>query len=242
MKRKNNCKIQFGGSDQWGNIVSGIDLIRKINNEEVFGVTTPLITTSSGKKMGKTESGAIWLSEDKLDVNSFWQYWRNTSDEDVVKFLYLFTEIENKQIEKFKSLKGEELNDVKILLANEVTKLCHGEELSKSAENEAKLILSSNELDIKTLKNSKNKIILKQNQITTGITLKQILIDLKLCTSNGEAKRLINQNAVKINKEIIRDKDYILNQKLFIKETHQKDQYIVIYVGKKKYGIVELIT
>ena len=242
LKRKNNCKIQFGGSDQWGNIVSGIDLIRKINNEEVFGVTTPLITTSSGKKMGKTESGAIWLSEDKLDVNSFWQYWRNTSDEDVVKFLYLFTEIENKQIEKFKSLKGEEMNEVKILLANEVTKLCHGEELAKSAENEAKLILSSNELDIKTLKNSKNKIILKQNQITTGITLKQILIDLKLCTSNGEAKRLINQNAVKINKEIIRDKDYILNQKLFIKETHQKDLYIVIYVGKKKYGIVELIT
>ena len=242
LKRKNNCKIQFGGSDQWGNIVSGIDLIRKINNEEVFGVTTPLITTSSGKKMGKTESGAIWLSEDKLDVNSFWQYWRNTSDEDVVKFLYLFTEIENKQIEKFKSLKGEELNEVKILLANEVTKLCHGEELAKSAENEAKLILSSNEFDIKTLKNSKNKIILKQNQITTGITLKQILIDLKLCTSNGEAKRLINQNAVKINKEIIRDKDYILNQKLFIKETHQKDLYIVIYVGKKKYGIVELIT
>ena len=242
LKRKNNCKIQFGGSDQWGNIVSGIDLIRKINNEEVFGVTTPLITTSSGKKMGKTESGAIWLSEDKLDVNSFWQYWRNTSDEDVVKFLYLFTEIENKQIEKFKSLKGEELNEVKILLANEVTKLCHGEELAKSAENEAKLILSSNELDIKTLKNSKNKIILKQDQITTGITLKQILMDLKLCTSNGEAKRLINQNAVKINKEIIRDKDYILNQKLFIKETHQKDLYIVIYVGKKKYGIVELIT
>ena len=242
LKRKNNCKIQFGGSDQWGNIVSGIDLIRKINNEEVFGVTTPLITTSSGKKMGKTESGAIWLSEDKLDVNSFWQYWRNTSDEDVVKFLYLFTEIENKQIEKFKSLKGEELNDVKILLANEVTKLCHGEELSKSAENEAKLVLSSNELNTKTLKNSKNKIILKKDQITTGITLKQILIDLKLCTSNGEAKRLINQNAVKINKEIIRDKDYILNQKLFIKETHQKDLYIVIYVGKKKYGIVELIT
>jgi len=242
LKRKNNCKIQFGGSDQWGNIVSGIDLIRKINNEEVFGITTPLITTSSGKKMGKTESGAIWLSEDKLDVNSFWQYWRNTSDEDVVRFLYLFTEIENKQIEKFHSLKGEELNDIKILLANEVTKLCHGEALSKSAENEAKLILSSNKLDIKTLKNSENKITLKQDQITTGITLKQILIDLKLCTSNGEAKRLIDQNAIKINKEIINDKDYILTQKLFIKESQHKDQYVVIYVGKKKYGVVELIT
>ena len=110
LSRKNNCKIQFGGSDQWGNIVSGIDLIRKITNEETFGITTPLITTSSGKKMGKTEGGAIWLSEDKLDVNSFWQYWRNTSDDDVIKFLYLFTEIENEEIDKFKKLKGEELN------------------------------------------------------------------------------------------------------------------------------------
>ena len=90
LKRSYNCEIQFGGSDQWGNIVSGIDLIRKINNEEVFGVTTPLITTSSGKKMGKTEDGAIWLSENKLEVNNFWQYWRNTTDDDVIKFLYLF--------------------------------------------------------------------------------------------------------------------------------------------------------
>ena len=102
--------------------------------------------------MGKTEDGAIWLSEDKLDVNSFWQYWRNTTDDDVIKFLYLFTEIENKQIEKFKSLKGEELNDIKILLANEVTKLCHSEEKSKSAENEAKLILSSNIFEYKNFK------------------------------------------------------------------------------------------
>ena len=131
LKRKKNCKIQFGGSDQWGNIVSGIDLIRKITNEEVFGITTPLITTSSGKKMGKTEDGAIWLSEDKLDITSFWQYWRNTSDDDVIKFLYLFTELENKEIKKLETLKGEKLNNAKILLANEVTKLCHSEEKSK---------------------------------------------------------------------------------------------------------------
>ena len=242
LKRSYNCEIQFGGSDQWGNIVSGIDLIRKINNEEVFGVTTPLITTSSGKKMGKTEDGAIWLSENKLEVNNFWQYWRNTTDDDVIKFLYLFTEIENKEIEKFKSLKGEELNDIKILLANEVTKLCHSEEKATSAESEAKLILSSEELNVNTLRNTSNKITLKHNQISKGVSLKQILIDLKLCTSNGEAKRLIDQNAVKINKEIIREKDYILHQELFIKELNQKDQYIVIYVGKKKYGVVELIT
>ena len=109
LNRKNNCKIQFGGSDQWGNIVSGIDLIRKITNEEVYGITTPLITTSSGKKMGKTEEGAIWLSEDKLDVNSFWQYWRNTSDDDVINFLYLFTELESDEIDKLKNFKVKNL-------------------------------------------------------------------------------------------------------------------------------------
>lgn len=242
LKRKKNCKIQFGGSDQWGNIVSGIDLIRKITNEEVFGITTPLITTSSGKKMGKTEDGAIWLSEDKLDITSFWQYWRNTSDDDVIKFLYLFTELENKEIKKLETLKGEKLNNAKILLANEVTKLCHSEEKSKKAENEAKSILTSNKFNFETLKNTENKIILNLNQIHLGITIKQILIDLKLCNSNGEAKRLIDQKAVKINKEIIKDKDLIIDKKKFIKESNNKNQYLVIYVGKKKFGVVELVT
>jgi len=242
LKRKKNCKIQFGGSDQWGNIVSGIDLIRKITNEEVFGITTPLITTSSGKKMGKTEDGAIWLSEDKLDITSFWQYWRNTSDDDVIKFLYLFTELENKEIEKLETLKGEELNNAKILLANEVTKLCHNEEKSNKAENEAKSILTSNKFNFETLKNTENKIVLNLDQIYLGITIKQILIDLKLCNSNGEAKRLIDQKAVKINKEIIKDKDLIIDIKNFIKESNNKNQYLVIYVGKKKFGVVELVT
>ena len=242
LKRKKNCKIQFGGSDQWGNIVSGIDLIRKITNEEVFGITTPLVTTSSGKKMGKTEDGAIWLSEDKLDITSFWQYWRNTSDDDVIKFLYLFTELENKEIKKLETLKGEKLNNAKILLANEVTKLCHSEEKSKKAENEAKSILTSNKFNFETLKNTENKIVLNLNQIHLGITIKQILIDLKLCNSNGEAKRLIDQKAVKINKEIIKDKDLIIDKKKFIKESNNKNQYLVIYVGKKKFGVVELVT
>ncbi len=242
LNRKNNCKIQFGGSDQWGNIVSGIDLIRKITNEEVYGITTPLITTSSGKKMGKTEEGAIWLSEDKLDVNSFWQYWRNTSDDDVINFLYLFTELESDEIDKLKKLQGEELNEAKILLANEVTKLCHDEEKSKKAANEAKSILSSNIFDIKTLKESDNKITIKKEQISLGITLKQIMIDLKLCNSNGEAKRLIGQDAVKINKEIIKNKEFMINEKSFIKEASQKNQYIVVFVGKKKFGVVELVT
>ena len=242
IKKKYKCKIQFGGSDQWGNIVSGIDLIRKMNNDEVFGITTPLITTSSGKKMGKTEDGAIWLSEDKLDISSFWQYWRNTSDSDVIKFLYLFTELENKEIEKLKKLKGEELNDAKILLANEVTKLCHSEEKAEKVAKEAKSVLSSNIFDLNTLKDSENKIIVKKNQIDLGLSLKQILIDLKLCNSNGEAKRLIDQNAVKINKKVINNRDFLIDQKSFIKEENQKNQYLIVFVGKKKFGIVELIS
>ena len=192
--------------------------------------------------MGKTEEGAIWLSEDKLDVNSFWQYWRNTSDDDVINFLYLFTELESDEIDKLKKLQGEEINEAKILLANEVTKLCHDEEKSKKAANEAKSILSSNIFDIKTLKESDNKITIKKEQISLGITLKQIMIDLKLCNSNGEAKRLIGQDAVKINKEIIKNKEFMINEKSFIKEASQKNQYIVVFVGKKKFGVVELVT
>ena len=237
-----NCEIQFGGSDQWGNIVSGIDLVRKVSQKEVFGVTTPLITTSNGKKMGKTEDGAIWLSEEKLDVNQFWQFWRNTSDKDVINFLYLFTEIENKQIEKFKKLKGSEFNEAKILLANEVSKLCYNVEKSKKAEKEAKAILTTKKFDVQTLKDSTNKITYSKNQIENGLSLKQSLLELKLCKSNGEAKRLIDQGAVKINKDVVKDKDFVFTKKNFLKDSNEDFLYVIIYVGKKKFGILELIT
>ena len=184
--------------------------------------------------MGKTEDGAIWLSEEKLDITSFWQYWRNTSDEDVIKFLYFFTELENKEIERFNNIKGEELNEAKILLANEVTKLCHSEEKSKKAEKEAKVILSSNTFDWKTLKDSENKIVVKKDQIKLGISLKQILIDLRLCNSNGEAKRLIDQNAVKVNKEVIKNKDFIVNNKSFFKRSGPEKSIFSCICWKKK--------
>ena len=213
LQKRYNCEIQFGGSDQWGNIVSGIDLVRKLSQKEVFGVTTPLVTTSNGKKMGKTEDGAIWLSEEKLDVNQFWQFWRNTSDKDVINFLYLFTEIEDQQIEEFKKLEGSELNEIKILLANEVTKLCHNDEKSKKAEKEAESILTAESFDVQILKDSKNKITYNITQIENGLSLKQSLLELKFCKSNGEAKRLIDQGAVKINREVVKDKDFIFTKK-----------------------------
>ena len=242
LQKRYNCEIQFGGSDQWGNIVSGIDLVRKLSQKEVFGVTTPLITTSNGKKMGKTEDGAIWLSEEKLAVDQFWQFWRNTSDKDVINFLYLFTEIEEQQIEEFKKLEGSELNEVKILLANEVTKLCHDDEKSKKAEKEAKSILATKSFDNQTLKDSKNKITYNVTQIENGLTLKQSLLELKLCKSNGEAKRLIDQGAVKINEEVIKEKDFIFTKKKFSEGPDKGFLYAIIYVGKKKFGVVELIT
>ena len=242
LQKRYNCEIQFGGSDQWGNIVSGIDLVRKLSQKEVFGVTTPLITTSNGKKMGKTEDGAIWLSEEKLEVDQFWQFWRNTSDKDVINFLYLFTEIEDQQIEEFKKLEGSELNEVKILLANEVTKLCHNDEKSKKAEKEAKSILTTGSFDNQTLKDSKNKITYNITQIKNGLSLKQSLLELKLCKSNGEAKRLIDQGAVKINEEVIKEKDFIFTKKKFSEGPDKGFLYAIIYVGKKKFGVVELIT
>lgn len=242
LQKRYNCEIQFGGSDQWGNIVSGIDLVRKFSQKEVFGVTTPLVTTSNGKKMGKTEDGAIWLSEEKLDVNQFWQFWRNTSDKDVINFLYLFTEIEDQQIEEFKKLEGSELNEVKILLANEVTKLCHNDEKSKKAEKEAESILTAESFDVQILKDSKNKITYNITQIENGLSLKQSLLELKFCKSNGEAKRLIDQGAVKINKEVVKDKDLIFTKKDFLEGSDKGLLYVIIYVGKKKFGVVELIT
>lgn len=242
LQKRYNCEIQFGGSDQWGNIVSGIDLVRKLSQKEVFGVTTPLVTTSNGKKMGKTEDGAVWLSEEKLDVNQFWQFWRNTSDKDIINFLYLFTEIEYQQIEEFKKLKGSELNEVKILLANEVTKLCHNDQKSKKAEKEAELILTAESFDVEALKDSKNKITYNMTQIENGLSLKQSLLELKFCKSNGEAKRLIDQGAVKINKEVVKDKDFIFTKKSFLEGSDNRLLYVIIYVGKKKFGVVELIT
>ena len=141
LNRKYNCFLQMGGSDQWGNIVSGIDLTRRIQSKEVFGLTSPLITTASGSKMGKTANGAIWLNEDKLSTWDFWQFWRNTEDKDVIRFLKLFTEVPISQIQEIQKLKGAQINDAKILLANEVTKLCHGKKRQLKLITQQKTLL-----------------------------------------------------------------------------------------------------
>ena len=243
LNQKYNCEIQFGGSDQWGNIVSGIDLVKKEKNKQVYGLTSPLMTTAAGKKMGKTSTGAVWLSESKFSVMDFWQYWRNTDDKDVIKFLKLFTEIELCEIEKFKNFKGSELNKLKVLLANEVTSLCHGKDKAKNVEVESKKIRDSLNIDFDIIDECKQKISIKKEILNKGITLKQILVDLKLSNSNGESKRLIEQGAVKINQKIIEDKDILITKENFIVHPDKEEfYYSIVFVGKKKYGLIELVS
>ena len=135
--RRHGCRVQMGGSDQWGNIINGIELIRRTSKDEVYAITTPLITTASGAKMGKTADGAIWLDEDLTDPYDFWQFWRNTDDKDVIRFLKLFTDLSMEEINRLSKLKGEEINEAKKILANELTKNTHGKEISKKVYNSA---------------------------------------------------------------------------------------------------------
>ena len=243
LNEKYDCEIQFGGSDQWGNIVSGIDLVKKEKNKQVYGLTSPLITSATGKKMGKTNTGAVWLSESKFSVMDFWQYWRNTDDKDVIKFLKLFTEIEIREIENFKNFKGSELNKLKVLLANEVTSLCHSKEKAKKVEVESKKVRDYFNVDSDVIDECKQKISIKKETLNEGITLKQILVDLKLSNSNGESKRLIEQGAVKINQNIIEDKDILITRENFIAHPEKKEfYYSIVFVGKKKYGLIELVS
>ncbi len=217
-----NCKVQMGGSDQWGNIVNGIELIRKKTKKECFGITSPLLTTSSGSKMGKSEKGAIWLNQNLLSDYDFWQFWRNTEDDDVIKFLKLFTELELNEITHLDKLQGSDINKAKIILANEVTKICRGEEAA----------LSASRIAIDTFEKSKinldlNKVII-DNQF---ITLIEIVKMLNFCNTNGEVRRLVKGNGIKINDQIINNDNFKFN-----KEDYKNP--IKISVGKKKHGLL----
>ena len=217
-----NCKIQMGGSDQWGNIVNGIELIRKKTKKECFGMTSPLLTTSSGSKMGKSEKGAIWLNKDLISDHDFWQFWRNTEDEDVIKFLKLFTELDLDRISSLNKLKGSEINEAKVLLANEVTKICRGKDASLKASQIAEDTFMKSQINLDLPK----VIINDQN-----ITLIEIVKMFKFCNTNGEVRRLVKGHGIKINNQTV-DNDNLK----FLKEEYQKP--IKISIGKKKHGLL----
>ena len=230
MLNKNyNCNLQIGGSDQWGNIVSGIDLIKRFNsNKNVYGLTSPLIKTSNGEKMGKTAKGAIWLTEEKLSSYDYWQFWRNTEDKDVMNFIKLFTEVEYSEISKLEKLEGNELNEAKIILANEATNICHGIEKSQKAELDSKNYFS-NSLHNDISENHKIIIDLKKRK-----SLREILVELSLTNSMSESKRLIESGGVKINNKKIVDKNHILENCDF-----DNKEILQISVGKKKHGFIQ---
>ena len=228
LNEKNNCILQIGGSDQWGNIVNGVELIRKLSQKEAFGLTTPLITLSSGAKMGKTESGAIWLDEKLLSPYEYWQFWRNTNDEDVKRFLKYFTEIEIKDLEE--TIKDEKnINNLKILLANEATKILHGEKNSKEAEKTAKETFEGSGI-------GKNlpEILLKKKQITNGMQILDLLVNDKIFKSKGEARRAINEKGIKINDQVIDDEKKIISSSDF------NDDILKISHGKKRHFLVKI--
>ena len=227
--KNNNCLLQIGGSDQWGNIVNGIDLIRRILQKEAYGITSPLITLASGAKMGKTEKGAIWLNEDNLSPYDYWQFWRNTDDRDVKRFLNFFTEIKLEELEKiFKNEKN--INNLKILLANEATKILHGEKAAKKAEQTAKDTFEGGGLGADL-----PEIIIKLNEIEKGINILDFISDNKILSSKSEARRAIANKGFKIDGKVIEDEKKLLQLKDF------KKNILKLSYGKKKHYLVKII-
>ena len=225
LSKNYNCKLQMGGSDQWGNIVTGIDLVRKASSKQAFGLTSPLLTTSSGSKMGKTANGAIWLNNDQLSDWDFWQYWRNTEDLDVIKFLKLFTELPMEEINRFEQLKGAEINQAKIILANEVTKLCRSKEAADNISVSSANVFNKKESD---------ETLPFVNIDNCQISLIDALRTLNFVQTNGEARRLIRGNGAKINDTVISDENYQLKMEDYLNNS------VKISSGKKKHGLLKL--
>ena len=227
--KHNNCILQIGGSDQWGNIVSGVDLIRRKLQKEAYGLTSPLITLASGAKMGKTEKGAIWLNEDKLTSYDYWQFWRNTDDRDVIRFLNFFTELQPKELEAIIK-KEKNINTLKILLANEATTILHGEEASKKAEKTAKDTFEGDGLgsDLPEIK-------IKSDEIEKGINILDLISKNKILPSKSEARRAIVNKGFKINGDIIE------NEKKIIRLEDFKNNVFKLSYGKKKHYLVKII-
>ncbi len=227
LNKKENCTLQIGGSDQWGNIVNGVDLIKKFSDKQAFGLTTPLITLATGAKMGKTADGAIWLDKKFLSAYDYWQFWRNTDDRDVVKFLKFFTDIEIKEIE---NLDGTNINKLKILLANKTTEMLHGKKDSINSEKIAKETFSENSSGSNLPSIKLKELILDEN-----INIIDLIIFSKLENSKSEVRRLIKGNAVKINNTNIDNDKFIIKKELF------NDNYLKLSIGKKRHIKIELI-
>ena len=226
LNKKENCILQIGGSDQWGNIVNGVELIKRYSNKQSYGLTTPLITLATGAKMGKSENGAIWLDEKFLSAYDYWQFWRNTDDRDVIKFLKNFTNLELVEI---KNIENRNINDLKILLANETTSMLHGDNAAKNSEEAAKEAFSGNSLG-----SNIPSVRVHSRDIDNQLDVIDLIILSKLEKSKSEIRRLIKGNAVKINDKVISNEKLIITNKLFNKN------YLKLSIGKKRHLKIEL--
>lgn len=226
--RRYGVTLQFGGSEQWGNIVSGIDLARRLENVELFGITTPLITNSQGHKMGKSVSGAVWLRKEMLSPYDYWQFWRNVADEDVIKFLRIYTELPLIEIAKLEKLEGQDINDAKVILANEATKMCHGEEASNAAHHTALKTFVGHGSGEQLPRHKLDAAALKE-----GVPLYKLLVETEMCSSANNARKLIDGHGVRINGELVEESSMIINSSLFALNAEIK-----LSVGKKRHLIL----
>ena len=228
LNRRYGCVLQMGGSDQWGNIVNGIDLTRRVLDHEIYGLTSPLLTTSDGKKMGKSQDGAVWLNADMVAPYEFWQFWRNTTDADVGRFLKLYTELPLDECDRLGALEGAEINAAKIILANEVTTLLHGGDAAKTAEATAREVFERGGVgdDLPTL-------TLTAADLGDGMSIVQLIVKSGLAGSGKEAKRLISENGARLNDEPVTDAGMMLGAAALA--TPMK-----LSAGKKRHALVQL--
>ncbi len=228
LNRRYNCVLQMGGSDQWGNIVNGIDLTRRVLDHQIFGLTSPLLTTSDGRKMGKSQGGAMWLNADMLSPYEFWQFWRNTTDADVGRFLKLYTELPVEECDRLGALEGSLINDAKIILANEVTTLCHGAEAAQAAEATAREVFEKGGVgdDLPTL-------TISAADVADGISIVQLIVKSGLAKSGKEAKRLITENGARMNDEPLSDAGLMIDAAALAEP-------IKLSAGKKRHALITL--
>jgi len=224
LNKRYKCRLQIGGSDQWGNIINGVELSRRLGSEELFGLTTPLITTSSGAKMGKTASGAVWLSAERLSAYDYYQFWRNTEDDDVVKFMKLFTDLSLDEIRKLDAEHKDNINNLKKILAFEATKICHGDKLAQEAEETAISLFEKGEVG-----GMIPEFFLSAEDLGDGMSAFKLFHIAGLSESGGEAKRLIKGKGAKLNNLVIDDENKMVTHADFV------DNALILAAGKKKY-------
>ena len=228
LNRRYGCELQMGGSDQWGNIVNGVDLTRRVLSEEIYGLTTPLLTTSDGRKMGKSQGGAVWLSSDMLSPYEFWQFWRNSTDADVGRFLKLYTELPVEECDRLGALEGSEINAAKIILANEATTLLHGAEAAAAAEATAREVFEKGGVgdDLPT-------VVLSAADVGDGISVVQLLVRAGLAQSGKAAKRLIAENGARLDDAPLTDTGLVLDASALA-------QPVKLSAGKKRHALVRI--